>query len=509
MRVRGPGLLSAVMLGVAAWGLVLHPGALVAIDSARGLLTPTPAPSTAWADPAGSLIVAGAIALVGLLIALPTAFATRRGGWLTIVAVIPLLVPSYLAFSGWGVLRDPGSAIGAWLGSGPAWRSVIAGRLLAIVALGLWASPLAWLILAPAARALDPEAEEALRLEPCSWPRRACFFATALRGPLLLAWGGVAMVMLGSAVPLHLAQFDTLSIRVWARLDELPFDRRWEALAAAWPLALPALAGGVATWAWSSRRGTESESPARHRGSRPFAASVAWMAWAAAAPIPVALMAWSMRDPGRLLTFWRESGAPFAASCQSAVLVGALGAALAVLAMRAAGCDAFGRTVTRAVVACFVAAGLTPGVIVGLAIAQRWSGGPGAVEAAHLARYAFVGVGAGLWVALSEEPSLRAMRLLDAGHSLRGWIEGVLVRHVGVVTGVGVAIAALSLHEIEATIIVEPPGRGTFAREMLSFLHFFRMEQLAAGVVYVAAVSAACAIVATVLVRIGSGRVRG
>ena len=48
---------------------------------------------------------------------------------------------------------------------------------------------------------------------------------------------------------------------------------------------------------------------------------------------------------------------------------------------------------------------------------------------------------------------------------------------------VGVAAAALSLHEIEASVIVQPPGRESLAQTLLGFLHFSRMEDLSAAAI--------------------------
>src|SRR5690606_38286480 len=63
-----------------------------------------------------TLGVAGIIALLATTIALPAAWATRTWRGPALVALlVPMLLPSYLAYSGWGLLRAPGTALGDWL----------------------------------------------------------------------------------------------------------------------------------------------------------------------------------------------------------------------------------------------------------------------------------------------------------------------------------------------------------------------------------------------------------
>lgn len=507
MRSSRAGWLSTIFLLTAAGCLIVWPG----IAAIRGMIGaavwPGPLP---WRELTTSIGTAALVAVLGCSLAFPLALATRRGGLLSALAVIPVLVPAYLAYSGWGTVRDPTTWLGARLGSGPAWMAVLVGRVMAVGGLSLWAAPIAWLILHPAVRSLDPAMAELLRLEPCAAWRRLLVTLATLWRPIAGACALIGALMVGSSVPLHLAQFNTLAIRVWARLDEVPFDRRWEAALTAWPLMLPALLI-AAVWFVRPRLVVGGGDPPSSRAPRAgrVATSAGWLVWACAAPIPLILMLGSIQSPHRLVTFWQESGQPFLSSAMIAAAVGGLGCLIAVAALRASGAGRLPRTVARSVGAGLLATGLLPGILVGLAYSPLAADASheGFVVLAHLSRYGFIAVLAGWWLAVREDPDLRSMRWMDAADGPRAWAGLVLRPRLGSVGGVFVVLAALSLHEIEATVIVEPPGRGAFAREMLSFLHFFRMEQLATGMAYLGILSALAGLVATLLVRRGLGTV--
>ena len=127
-------------------------------------------------------------------------------------------------------------------------------------------------------------------------------------------------------------------------------------------------------------------------------------------------------------------------------------------------------------------AGLLPGVLVGMAYAQGSpASGIALVVLTHAARFAFIGALLGLWLANSEPPDLRSLRELDSAMTVRGWLEACVRTKWGVVIGAGVAVALLSLHEIESTVQVQPPGLANLAQYLLDQLHYLRQDQLAAA----------------------------
>jgi len=114
----------------------------------------------------------------------------------------------------------------------------------------------------------------------------------------------------------------------------------------------------------------------------------------------------------------------------------------------------------------------------------------------HVARFAFVAVLAGWFLARGEARELRDLRMMDAGSSARGWLEAALPPQAGVVAGTAVAMALLSFHEIEATVMPQPPtsAGGGFAWKVLQALHFNREEDLVPAMVIVMGVGLAAAL---------------
>src|SRR5690606_5830272 len=101
-----------------------------------------------WIAVGKSVLVAMAIALLAAALAIPAARVLARGrsrlaGWL----IAPAMVPVYLSYSGYGLARAPGTALGDWLERaaehGMRWAPILAGQTLAVAGLSLWATPLA------------------------------------------------------------------------------------------------------------------------------------------------------------------------------------------------------------------------------------------------------------------------------------------------------------------------------------------------------------------------------
>ncbi|MEZ6232954.1 MAG: hypothetical protein R3B68_02080 [Phycisphaerales bacterium] len=113
--------------------------------------------------------------------------------------------------------------------------------------------------------------------------------------------------MLGSAVPLHLAQVETDAIRLWRLLNETGADVRWAVWVGAWPTVVAAVVGGM--WLAGDGRGMMGmwgRLAMRVVGRR--------SGWAAAVPVvlgvgvPLVLFAISLHERASLWTFWRLQG---------------------------------------------------------------------------------------------------------------------------------------------------------------------------------------------------------
>src|SRR5438552_9520035 len=90
---------------------------------------------------------------------------------------------------------------------------------------------------------LDESLLEQLKVDGAGRWRRAGAVLAMTRGGVAGAFAAVVLLVLGSAVPLHLAQVETYAFEIWKLADQLPWGQRGRVWVAAWPLI--ALAVGV------------------------------------------------------------------------------------------------------------------------------------------------------------------------------------------------------------------------------------------------------------------------
>lgn len=483
------------MLAAAAIVLALGPAAAVisGVAAARAEIRPG-----AWA-PSLSLLATSAAWAVGIgvlaaLLSMPCAWVMRGRAWERAAFwLVPLAMPSYLCYTAYGLARAPGT----WLGdlieraAQEGWTGlpVLVGRVLAIGGLALWAWPLAGMVMAVGLGRLDPGLLDALRLEPCGPLRRVWLIGRLCWHWVVGAVAIVALVMFGSAVPLHLANAPTYAVRSWFELTLSPGGPSvW---VSAWPVLVLA---GVAGW-WLTSPGPDAG--AGQREPAPVRGGSLWLArvvWACSTLVPLCLCAWSLRDWGSLATFWRVSGGAVAQSAGVALLVGLVTLLLGMVVWASAA-SGFGPSRVGARVLCGVLVGfsLVPGVLVGRAIAEcaklvpgleGVAEGPGMLVWAHGARFAWLGAVTGVLLATREARALADLNRLQ-GAGLVSWMVVCLPRGWGAMACAAAGAAALSIHEIEASIIVQPPGSVSLAQTLLGDLHFARSEELAAGVLQV------------------------
>lgn len=515
--------LTAAVLGLPVFGL--------AFDIARGLGASKAGPwwwlsAGAVGRSAGWALVIGVLAAV---LGLPVAWACRRvrsraAGLL----LAPALLPGFLAYSGWGMLRAPLSVTGDWIDrqrqAGWDWLPHTVDTVLAIGGLALWAAPLAAACMLPGVRGLTDDLLDAARLE-ARGVRALRVLLPGLAGPFVFAAGAVAALMLGSAIPLHLARVDTAAIALWAQMDLTPPDRHWQVWIAGWPLVLAAaglawtagrMGARVGEVALAAPQESDRAAPWSVRG---LAAAVVLLGTAA----PLALYASELKTASSIPRYWRAHHGAITTSAGLALLVGGACVVLAAAVWHAGTTGSAGRRrVLGWLAAGWTAAGLLPGVMAGSAVARGFnllasvvperldpSDTVLPIAAAHLARLGFLAVWLGLWLAWSEPSDARDARRLDGAEHLPAWAPGTLMGRVGALGGLFAVTAALSLHEIEASVLTLWPGGSLLGRQLLNDLHFFRTEELAAGVALVAFGLAPSAAVVAVCLRRSRGRQEG
>ncbi len=473
-------------------------------------------------------LTVGGIGVLSTLAAWPAAWWLRnRGPKAWAFAAVPLLMPSYLAYAGLGLLRAPGTWLGDRLAAASAQESprwtMAASYAQAVLGLALWAWPLAAIIVGLRLRRLEAGVLDALRLEPCGRLGRARAIAGMTRGSTLAGIGLVALVMAGSAVPLHLAQLDTYAIRLWLLLDLVPRSELWRVWVQAWPLGVVATACGVLV---ASRLGTsggpmdaEAEEPvsdARHRRWAGWAGGLAGLVWTTSVLVPLALFAINLESWSSVGVLWHARGREIVGSVAVAACIGAIVGLIGVgtahaLQARSRVC----RRLAAASAGLLVLGGLLPGVLVGSMLAGTVAAfgplgamgdSPLILVMGHVARFGFVGALLGWWLTATEGRPLPELRALDGVEGWVAWVRSGLAPQWAVVAAGMLAAGLLSLSEVETAVVLQPPGLDAFARQMLEMLHYARREDLCAAAVLLMGGGLVVALLAAGLASLRPGR---
>ncbi len=502
---------ASIIAGLLALVIVL-PTAVTLIDGA------TNADGTWWPSAGGrralglTLAYAAGIALLATLLAwAPARVMARWPAAATALACVPALLPPYLAYAGWTLWRAPGTWLGDAvfrLSADPAWAwlPMAVGRACAVLGLACWAWPLAAAVLSRSMRWRLGSLDEQLAMDGASPVRALAARLRVLRGSMLAAFGLVLVVMLGSAVPLHVAQVETFALRIWLELDQTGPAGSAGIWLSGWPLWLPAMAAGVLLARFASRAlSLNDEPPPCAVRAGPWAFFAAGLVWALSALVPLGLFAAELFDGGIangvqimqrfIASADQELRGALLLAMVMVVLGTALGAASGALASDARFSPAL-RWLLGLVLAVSAAGAMAPGVLVGSSLSQLgtavagwgWTGfsdGPWLTLAAMIARWSVVPIGAGVLLAASEPGALAALRRLDAGSSLNGFARGWLVPHTWPLLAIGGLFAVLGLHEIEAAVQVASPGWPSLPRKLLNMLHFARDDDLSAAVVLI------------------------
>ncbi|MCA9273379.1 MAG: hypothetical protein KDA31_10060 [Phycisphaerales bacterium] len=424
------------------------------------------------------------IGCLSVVIAWPGAWLSR--GWRTWwspVLVAPILMPSWLVYSGLGLLRGPGTVIGDWLAMGPSWRAVAVGRALAVVGLALWATPIAQLVIASRVREIDPASLEAARLVgrgPMLWTRLR--LGMSWRRSVLAA-GLVSVLMVGSAVPLHLAQMNTYATKIWLELDATTADERWRVVLAAWPVLVIVIIASLAVCAglWRCGRSMRGDG-VELRSSGFLGAAISLVVVGLAVVVPAALFALDLESAETISTVWRTESRAIGSAWMVAGAVGLIGAMTSAAVWIGLGGGRWARRTTISCVLASIVTALLPGVVTGVLIGGAWrviDDSVLIVILAHVSRFLALPVAIGVLLTLTEPSEDRDLRVISGATGPIGWARTSGVRGWPAIAAGALAMGGLSMHEIESAMVVSPPGMASLARSMLNLLHFQRYEHLA------------------------------
>ena len=462
-----------------------------------------------------TLAYSGGVAILATILAVPAAIVIRAQGWRWGLWVCtPMMLPSYLAYSGWGLLRAPrtllGDAIERAAQGGARWLPAAVGEVLAIGGLALWAWPIAAVMLALHWSRIDAGALDALSLDTRGFRRQMALANMALPG-LAVALGTTTLVMLGSPVPFHLAQIPTVSMEVWRRLMEEPTPVR--AWASALPISIVVVAGVLAFARSAFDEAPLSQEaqvqaalrPKRARTTPRASTALLLVILTCSVLVPLVLFMRSIEDWHAVPITLRSLRPAIVNSAFVCAIVVAAGLLIAGAAWRAF--SSFSEIVRRIARLCLLASlasCVMPGVLVGSALAATISlvdvtrlvaDSSLAVGLGHLARFSFVPILVGWWLARTEPADSRDLRRVEGVGGPTGYISTILPTQLPALLGVAAMLAALSLHEIESAIMLTPPGGGGLAHRILGFLHYSKMGDLSiasAGLTGFAITLAAC-----------------
>ncbi len=493
----------AAILCAASVVAVAGPAASLALHL-LGMQRPVDAPAVfdpVLAEPPWSLLLRSATWAVGIAVratpaAVPAAGRGRGRPAAMLAFLAPLALPSYFAYAALNLLRAPGTPLGDWLAglADHGWPDapMLAGRAIAAVALVLWTWPLAMLALLPAVRAVSDDTLDQLDVDAPDAARRMLTRLSLLGVAPLLAASLVGLVVLGSPVPLHVAQVPTASMAVWIGLMQDPANpRHW---LAGWPLLAPAII--AATWlAMRLGPGGESgEAPSTPRPRRaPGLACAAGALWVASVAMPMALLSWNLHEWAAIPRFVHVHQEALIGSASVAAATGITSGFIACLfwwiAPRAWRTDPWSRRGVAVAVAAWCAATLAPGIMIGAGFAHLARAAPLAAiadsiipsVAAHVVRYASPCILAAMLMLRAESRAAADAVRLDGADTLRGFVATRLRAGAGPLVACMLLTASLSLHDIDTSILVQPPGGEMLPQHMLGYLHFWKTEELSAG----------------------------
>jgi ABC-type Fe3+ transport system permease subunit len=443
-----------------------------------------------------TLGIAGGIGLLSVVLGIPLGrvLMGRRHAWVWAIGLVPLWMPSYAIYGAMNLARAPDTLVGGWLigyatsGEGRRWMTIWAGYGIGVVGMALWGSVIASVVLAGSGSERGGH-QDMMDLEPAGVVRRARVWIGLHRAALLRAWGLTSLVMLGSGVPLHLAQLETWSIVVWRALSERGADE-WGVV---WVLGSPMVVVGLVGAWWVTRvltggravvgTGVEREVVSR-RGRSGWLLDwlFAGVVWSCGVLVPMVVLAVSIDDWRVMGLFWSERGDAIGHSVWIGFVVGVIGAAHAMGVACLLGdwrrwvrwigvMGVFGASVTA----------LVPGVLVGASVAGvGWMNGGLGEVVGLLARVLVVSAVVGAMLAGRERGELMSQRWSMGGGVVEWWKahgRGCVMASVGA----GVLCGLLAVHEIEASVMITRAGVSTLSQGLLADLHYARLERLSAA----------------------------
>ncbi len=466
-----------------------------------------------------SLGIASLIGLFSTILGVPIARVllvdSGRRRWVWPMALVPMWMPSYALYGAMNLARAPDTIVGQWLiqyaTSEPSrrWAAVWAGYAIGIVGLSLWGSVIAAVAIVASKSRSESMYADMIALEPAGLVARGRLWIGIHRRGLAQAWGIVTAIMLGSSVPLHLAQFQTWSIVIWRELSERGPDQ-WGPV---WMMGSPMVIVGL-LGAWLVTRMVVKDATSQGLGS-PGVAPVPsegrtggfgrlgceWFwavgVWVLAVVLPIVVLALSIDDWRALLLFWSERREALVHSMSIGFFVGLIALMVALLTAFALGHSSrVFRGLGVGLVFVSTASALLPGILVGAFFVQMLPSSGASEVLGLLTRTLVVATVVGAISAAREPGELLSVRWSMGATGLRAWwvAQGSVV--MGPCLGAGILCALLAIHEVETSVMMTQAGVSTLSQSLLADLHYARLERLSAALLNIMGLAMVLSLVA-------------
>lgn len=450
------------------------------------------------------------IAFLSAAIALPVSRLLASKPGFVLIALLPILMlPSYLAYAALDQLREPGSVLGNLILAAPApvWSDdpkywpVAVSRVQAILGLALWAWPIACAIQTFVRVRTGRSTFDAFALDRLRFGDRTMLYGRLILPGVCASAATVLIVVLGSAVPLHLANVRTQTQDIWLALQSGGLVEAWQSSAVLLTLTLFLAVGTTMLL----RRGADTGFDMRPTSVRcrsrlngvAFWTAVVFIWTLSLVPV-ISVLYLFVRSEQRFGAVVTNAMRDFARPALRSLVGGATAAAAAsclFIVLGVLGCRAnhVSRRVALFAIGVFVWMALVPGVLVGAGVGQQWGRVSAAmgyphwmdqmqVVLAHIARFGAIG-GVSGWIAgVRTSRSERDAITID-GHGSTWRFFGLWFgSRSHAIAIVFLVVLTLSFHEIESAVMLAGPGMGSFPSQMLQLLHVFRWETLSVGV---------------------------
>jgi len=222
------------------------------------------------------------------------------------------------------------------------------------------------------------------------------------------------------------------------------------------------------------------------------------------------MLATSLRSGSSIVQFFRENSGKVFDSLATALAVACVAWVIVTSVWFVARRSRRGNITAKACVAASLLIAPVPGLLIGLATSRAWNASSATsfvtdtsliVILVHTARFAFIPVLVGWWLAQTENRSLFDLSRIDGAETMVGWFRACYLANAWPAVAAAVAVAMLSFQEIEASIMVIPAGYGSMSEWMLQQLHYLRQDALAAGVLFMLIPALAAALLTSWCIR--------